>query len=363
MDDEELRGFMRAQQDQIAAQAEQLKELASLVRAAVTTQAVVSTLTVSELWGKYAAVMKGEMKIRSWWAISSRMKPVIAHFGAMNAAGLSVADELGYRTMRLTTKTLRRGTLLTRMSYNHEMAALLGVLNWATKNDLLATNPLSRVTLKNVRRPRKTVYSEDDADLVIEAANGWLQAMILVCKDAGMRPVEILTLEWSQIDRASGFAHLRADQTKNSKARSVKLSARSLAAIAELPHGIRWVFTNPKTGNHWSYRAMNRWWQRAVKETGLQGAPGELARFYDFRGTCATNMNRAGVSLPVIKETLGHSDYKQLEMYLRINQSDIAAGAALLEQHTENLRRRGPKRAPAQGGPQVSDARKKGKGP
>lgn len=348
MDDDE-RAMMRALTAQLAAQADQIRELTSFVRANISTQKVVSPLTagltVVQIWEKYGAAMKTELKPRSWMAIASRMKPVLKRFGTKTEGELSAIDEASYRTMRLGTTT-RLGKLLSRLSYNNEMGAFLGVINWAVNNDLWTANPLRKVKLKNTRKKRKTVYSEDDADIVFEAASEWLCAMILVCKEAGLRPIELLTLEWTQIDRATRFVHLREDQTKNGKARSMKLSERALQAIDGLPRGIRWVFTNPRTGKHWSHSSLDRWWRAVRKEASLQGAPGETARFYDWRGTFATTMDRAGVSLPVIREALGHADYKQLEMYLRIDNEDLAAGADRLEEHIISQRRRGPKRAP-----------------
>lgn len=348
MNDEDLLAILRAQSEKIDALTALVTRLATPA-APAPTQTVVTPpsdgLTVVQIWEKYGASMKTEMKPRSWMAIVSRMKPVLKQFSTKTEGELAAIDEASYRTMRLGTTT-RLGKTLTRISYNNEMGAFLGVINWAVDNDLWTANPLRKVKLKNARKKRKTVYSEDDADIVLEAASEWLCAMLLVCKEAGLRPIELLTLEWTQIDRGTRFVHLREDQTKNSKARSVKLSERALQAIDDLPRGIRWVFTNPRTGKHWSHSSLARWWRAVRKETSLQGAPGETARFYDWRATFCTTMDRAGVSLPVIREALGHSDYKQLEMYLRIGNDDLAAGADRLEEHIISQRRRGPKRAP-----------------
>lgn len=359
MDDEELRAFMRLQQQQIALQAEQISQLVSLVRGLAPTRPVVSTLTVRAIFEKYETSMKPQMKPRSWLAISARLKPVLVHFGEQVVSALGLADEPPYREKRMAHLT-RRGVPMKPLSYANEFGAFVAMFNWAVRAGVIAENPFARLKLKKKATPRHTVYSEEDADIVLESANDWLRTMILLCKESGLRPIEILKLETTQIDRFTGMVHLRADQTKNSKPRSVKLSPRTLEAVNDLPRGIKWVFTNPKTGNHWSYRSLNDWWRAVAKETGLQGAAGETARFYDWRGTFATNMNRAGVSLPVIKQALGHSDYRQLEMYLRIDQQDISDGAERLEEH--RLRqRRGPKRAPDKA-QESNDASKKSKG-
>jgi integrase len=345
----------------VAAQADKIRALTAAVRALGTVRPSLG-LTVLQLWDKYSAAQRSEVKPRSWMAVRSRMKPILGHFGASVAENLAPADEVAYRSQRLGALTCRK-TRLSRATYNHEVIALLTVLNWAVANDYLEINPLRKVKLKKASHKRKTLYSEEDLDALLASANPWLKAMILVIQAVGMRTGEILGLEREQLDRATRFVHLRGDQTKNGKARSVRLSVRAMEAIDSLPHGIsrmfgasasthqcasrpdplsggggKWVFTNPKTGNHWSHRCLNTWWRDLVARTGLKGAPGETPRFYDFRHTHATRAHKAGVSLPVIRETLGHSDYRILEVYLHVDEEDIAGGADRLEAYGRSQR-------------------------
>jgi hypothetical protein len=74
----------------------------------------------------------------------------------------------------------------------------------------------------------------------------------------------------------------------------------------------------PPNGRRVSYERM----RRALKKASLRaGCP--PVRLHQLRHTFATVMLRAGISLPVLKEILGHRDIRMTMGYVQVTQNDL----------------------------------------
>lgn len=312
-------------------------------------------LTLDALWTLFAPYQKARVKPRTWVACVSRANNVLnsqpspaqvargrLRVGEIPAAEFGLADLDHYRSIRIGSRTYKK-TICCERTFQHDVITLRQILSWAVERGHLDKHPIPKYRLRKISTCRETVYDEDTLDRLLSVVNAWLWAVILVMVDSGLRPVEVLALEWVQIDPKSRRLRLREAQTKNSKSRKAKLTQRAWDAINAFPRvlGSPWVFTNPQSGKAWAQRTLNTWWKDAREELGLVGEGGERADLYSMRHTFATRLGMAGTPIHVLRDLMGQSDYRQLEKYVHVKDKQLEAASELLEQIT-NAERKGP---------------------
>jgi len=111
-----------------------------------------------------------------------------------------------------------------------------------------------------------------------------------------MRLGEILSLKWEQVDLTQGY--LTIIHTKNGKQRKIPINDAVRYVLERRPKNDINVFTR----NGEAIISIRTAFERALKKAGIGHC-----RFHDLRHTFATRLILSGVSLPVVKELLGHS--------------------------------------------------------
>ncbi len=82
----------------------------------------------------------------------------------------------------------------------------------------------------------------------------------------------------------------------------------------------------PLATNDWMHNA----WMRVRFLMGMDGDPQFVPHM--LRHTCATRLAQRGVSMPVIKEWMGHTTIITTSRYTHFAPSDLQGAAALLSQ-------------------------------
>lgn len=206
----------------------------------------------------------------------------------------------------------------------HKAARTLrNALNAAVRAKLLSVSPMGakRVVMprRRVKESRALTESELARLLAYADATPFGPALRLWV-DCGMRPGEILGLTWGDLDLDAGTVHIRravcaqTHQLKEPKTRKsvrkLPLAASTVAALRTLtrePDDVPFLHAAPK-------RAGNKpkhWWLSNFSDDvfrPLVQAAGVKCTPYTLRHTCATLLLRAGVSLKVVSERLGHED-------------------------------------------------------
>ena len=88
------------------------------------------------------------------------------------------------------------------------------------------------------------------------------------------------------------------------------------------------VFRNPRTNRVWDEKALSVDFEKLCERAGVRygrDVPGGIV-IHDLRATCATELDKAGVSLKVIAELLGDDPSTVMKKYLRVKPSEIADG-------------------------------------
>lgn len=143
----------------------------------------------------------------------------------------------------------------------------------------------------------------------------------------GMRPEELIALQWGDIDWINGVARVQRvrtfrggerDGTKTNAERDVDLVAPALAALTAMKP---WtylkgadIFENPITGAPWHDERSQRdtFWKPALRRAGVR-----YRTSYKTRHTCATVNLMAGLRPAYIAQQLGHSLQVLLSTYAR----------------------------------------------
>lgn len=126
----------------------------------------------------------------------------------------------------------------------------------------------------------------------------------------GARMSEILTLEWSFVDREERLLRLPDSKTGQ---KTVPLAAEALHVLDALPRqsGNPYVICGKKAGSH--LINLQRPWQRLRQKAGL-----EDVRIHDLRHSFASIAVASGMSLPLIGSLLGHKQAQTTSRYAHL---------------------------------------------
>ena len=121
----------------------------------------------------------------------------------------------------------------------------------------------------------------------------------------GQRGGEVLTMRWEDVDEASGWWTIPAEQAKNGKAQRVPLTAAAQLLVVEArrdgsgPNG--WVFAGPQGGT------LQDKGKKAVSRLRHAGLAGDYTR-HDLRRTVATGLQGLGFPTSTIAHLLNQSE-------------------------------------------------------
>jgi integrase len=149
--------------------------------------------------------------------------------------------------------------------------------------------------------------------------------------NTGMRPGEMLELEWNRVDPQANLIYLGAEHQKNGKVGSVPLNREARAAIAsrlrfrtehcpESP----WVFCTKKGAR---IANVKKGFALAVQRAGL-----EDVHPHDLRRTFGSWLVQARVDIRRVSELMRHSDIRvTARVYAHLAPGDLADAVEVLD--------------------------------
>jgi integrase len=209
-------------------------------------------------------------------------------------------------------------------------AIVHGSLEYAVETGLLSRNPAAGVIPPRAPDYEMLFYDHDQVNRLLMAARGdRFEALIYLAVTTGMREMELLGLQWSDVDWQNGIISVRRQlmrkrtgesifgALKTEKARrQVALGEQSLRCLSEhysrqildkqlagptwIDHNL--VFANTRGGPVHQRNMLERVWRPLVEKAGLP-----YIRFHDLRHTAASLMLAAGIPINVVSRRLGHS--------------------------------------------------------
>ena len=218
---------------------------------------------------------------------------------------------------RLAQRRMRTG--VAPATTNRMLAVIRGILNTARKEwGWIDSVPVVRLLPEPKQRIRW--LTQDEADRLMTELPPHVAAMARFTLATGLREMNVVNLEWNQIDLEQRRAWIHADQAKGRQAIAVPLNAQAMVVLREQQgqHPVR-VFTY---AGHPVTRANNHAWRKALLRAGI-----ENFRWHDLRHTWASWHVQAGTPLNVLKELGGWAGLDMVLKYAHLGSDHLAEHA------------------------------------
>ena len=196
------------------------------------------------------------------------------------------------------------------------------MFNRAVDDDLIMYNPFDRLAggLPPVEKDWYYVSMDELAKLIVACPNQAWRTLLALCRLAGLRQGEALSLRWTDVDWKRNRLTVWAQKTKRRRVVPIApellpilRDARRIAPEGEplLVHGLV---------------AQNVW-----RDFGVIRKRAGLAKYAKWCHTLRKNRENdwmaAGFPFHVVVEWMGHSDEVARQHYLRVNEADINAAS------------------------------------
>jgi integrase len=283
-------------------------------------------VTVNELLDALEADLKLR-EIRSLKNLMSHAVPVRSYFGTARANSITAEAVDKYMLMR-------RAAGRSPATCNRETFQLLSALRLGYKRGLLASAPEIRF-LSERGNARQGFFERPEFERVVAELPLYLQDVARFGYITGWRRGEILTLEWTDVDRSAGEIRLRPEHSKNKHGRVVPLEAE-LADLIERRWKARRV--GDRVATHvFHYRgariaSIQRAWRSACERAGV----GRLL-FHDLRRTAVRNMIRAGVPESHAMAITGHKTRSMFSRYNIVVTEDLRSALRRIQSHVASM--------------------------
>lgn len=244
----------------------------------------------------------------------------------MSMAEIRSLDIARYRDQRL--KEVKPGSVL------RELTQIGHLFEIARKEwGMHIQNPVRDVRKPADAKARDRRLVGDEEALLLKACrvarNPWLEPIVIIAIETGMRRSEILSVMWKDVDFSRRYIHLR--ETKNGEARGVPLSSRALSTLKNLPRSMdgRVFPTTPNAVKLAFERARKRacphvddfrnGLKKACDCEGIQDL-----HFHDLRHEATSRLFEKGLNPMQVASITGHKTLQMLRRYTHLQAEDLA---------------------------------------
>jgi len=212
----------------------------------------------------------------------------------------------------------------------HDMAGThaVRVLNWAVEEGEVSEHHCHKLhRLYEVDRS-EIVWTLADRELVNSVAPEWVRRILCVACETGLRPGDLIKLNKSHIETTREGRRLRVRTNKRGRVAHIPITPELAEVIDTTPKGRLLILTNAggnQLDEHRISDAVRDWRRKAGVPTWDDGRE---KRLQDTRGTAATMLLNAGLSLAEIANHMGWSiryAANVIEHYARVSPDETDA--------------------------------------
>ena len=159
----------------------------------------------------------------------------------------------------------------------------------------------------------------------LETSNNDLHDFIVLLTMTGCRPIELLTLQWSNVflDKKQFVVRNYYSKSKRTMYKYLNNTALTLLLERQAQAIGDYVFTNPKTGDR--VKSYSKGFQLCKKRAGVN------CTMYDLRHTYASWLVQNGVGIYTVKDLLGHGDIESTMRYAHLDYSHLVNAVDLID--------------------------------
>lgn len=239
-------------------------------------------------------------------------------FDAYNLKDLRKKDVKEYAKLRRLT--------VTNSTINRECSFARAAINRVNDDyEITLNNPFDKVKfIEDDYIPNYLTRSQYERLLAatLDTNNDTLHDFIILLTMTGCRPIELLTLKWSNVHLDKRQFIVRNHYSKTKKTLYKYLNQTAFDVLKSKTVIGDYVFTNPSTGN--AYTTFTKTFARCKKRAGVN------CTMYDFRHTYASWLIQKGVGIYTIKDLLGHGDIDSTMRYAHLDYEQYLASLSLI---------------------------------
>lgn len=257
----------------------------------------------------------------NWW------KEELGSFCLADISPPMIAEKRDHLASGITKRNTKRSpSTVVRYMAALSHAFTIAVKEWGWLED----SPMRRVTKPKEPRGRVRFLSDEErVRLLIECKNSESETLylaVVLALSTGARRMEILGLQWQDIDLQRGFITLH--ETKNGERRALPLAGHALELMkqhAKVRHmNCALVFPGKNINNPIDLRT--------PFETALKRAEITDFRWHDLRHSCASYLAMNGASLAEIAEILGHKTLQMVKRYAHLSEAHTSKVVARMNE-------------------------------
>lgn len=219
-----------------------------------------------------------------------------------------------------------RRLVVTNATINREASYARAAINCCIEDyEIKLNNPFEKFKLVEADYIANYLSRADYEKLLVaalETDNSTLHDFIVLLTMTGCRPIELMTLEWSNVHLDKRQFIVRNHYSKSKRTMYKYLNSTAYDLLANKIREGRFVFTSPSTGDR--YTTFTKTFARCKKRAGVN------CTMYDLRHTYASWLIQTGVGIYTIKDLMGHGDIDSTLRYAHLDYSQFVDAVQLI---------------------------------
>ncbi len=211
----------------------------------------------------------------------------------------------------------------------NDLICLKSLFNKALNDGLILKNPCKDI--KGFRLPEKQplFFTEIEFAILLRSIdNKDIKELIIFASQTGLRQMEIITLQWNQVNFKDGYLILdnRTHLTKSKKVRTIPLSIKALQILTDRQLNFKSDLVFTYNGKPFNPNYLSKRFKDYIIKSGIN----PQLKFRSLRHTFASWLVQRGVSIYEVSKLLGHSDIKVTEIYAHLKPENLRNAVELL---------------------------------
>ena len=221
-----------------------------------------------------------------------------------------------------------RRVTVTNATINRELSFARAAINRVNDDyDICLNNPFEKVKFVEddyIASYLDRAQYERLLRSALQTYNHDLHDFIVLLTMTGCRPIELLTLQWSNVHLDKNQFVVRNFYSKSKRTMYKYLNQTALEILLKRRElGGSHVFTNPATGKR--YTTFTKTFARCKKRANVN------CTMYDLRHTYASWLVQKGVGIYTVKDLLGHGDIESTMRYAHLDYEQYVSAVDLID--------------------------------
>ena len=212
-------------------------------------------------------------------------------------------------------------------SINCYLRSLKPMFNYWIENDIIETNPLSKVKLLKTQKKLVSYLSEDEISVLVETPNTTPTDKIILALflTTGIRREELINIKISDISDQHVIIN-----GKNNKQRKLVLRPEICKLLESyIPYRLKkYGLSHPELfismkGSKFTGDGISKKIKRIMKESGFTSERIKQIHTHSLRHTFVANLFESGADIYTAQKALGHELLKTTEIYAHLRNSAL----------------------------------------